>query len=334
MGDQLRIGLLGCGSFAQRHAQNLQILPDEVEMVAFCDRNIGKASEFAQQFGRGEAAVFHDHQEMFNQTLLDAVVITLPPFAHSDEVAMAAERGIHVFIEKPIALRAEDGWRMVEAAEQAGITTQVGFMYRFGEAVETLKSFIDDGTAGPVGLMSARYFCNSLHAPWWRDRERSGGQLVEQVIHMVDLMRYLMGEPLTVYSRQENMFHRDVPGYTAEDISATVYGFPSGGVGVIYATNGAIPNRWINDYRVVSQKITADFNNANNATLTFTADPQCPPLVITSERNVHLAEMQDFLQAIRNGGRTRTPIREGAKSLDMALAAAKSARERGEINLA
>jgi predicted dehydrogenase len=222
---------------------------------------------------------------------------------------------------------------MVEVTEQAGIVTQVGFMFRFGEAVETLKGLMDVGEAGPAGLMSARYFCNSLHASWWRDRDKSGGQLVEQVIHMVDLMRYLLGEPVAVYSRQENVFHRNVPDYTVEDVSATVYSFPAGAVGVIYATNGAIPNRWVSDYRVVARNVTAEFSNSNTATLTFTAEPERPPLVVASDRDIHLAEMRDFVEAIRMGGRTRIPMREGARSLDMALAATRSAVEGREVQL-
>jgi predicted dehydrogenase len=333
MTKKLRVGFLGCGSFAHRHAQNLQQLATEVEMVAFCNRAIDKAVAFAQKYGSEKAATFADHRQMLAQTELDALIITLPPYAHSNEVELAAGRGVHLFIEKPIALRSEDGWRMVEAAEKVGVVTQVGFMFRFGSAVERLKALLDDGTAGPAGLMSARYFCNSLHAPWWRDREKSGGQLVEQVIHMVDLMRYLMGDPVTVYARQENIFHQETPGYTVEDVSATVYSFAGGGLGVIYATNGAIPNRWINDYRLVAQNITAEFRNANNATLTFTGEPAPPPEQIAAERNIHLAAMVDFLQAIRHGGQTRTPLREGAKSLDMALAATQAAQERREISL-
>jgi predicted dehydrogenase len=181
--------------------------------------------------------------------------------------------------------------------------------------------------------MSARYFCNSLHAPWWRDRTKSGGQLVEQVIHMVDLMRYLMGDAISVYSRQENLFHREVEDYTVEDVSATIYGFPGGALGVIYATNGAIPGKWINDYRFVSQKLVAEFTNANNAVFHFTSESPVPMETISSEKNIYLAEMQDLLTAIRTDGQTRTSMREGAKSLDMALAATRAAQARLEVSL-
>ncbi|HET9909882.1 MAG TPA: Gfo/Idh/MocA family oxidoreductase [Anaerolineales bacterium] len=329
----LRTALLGCGSFAHRHARTLRQLNDEVEMVAFCNRTIEKAVEFSRQYTNGQASVFADHHKMFEEVQMDAVIICLPPYAHSDEVDLAASRGINVFIEKPIALTSEKGWQMVEAAEKFAIVTQVGFMFRFGEAVERLKMMIDSGEAGPVGLMSARYFCNALHAPWWRQRSLSGGQLVEQVIHMVDLMRFLMGDATTIYSRQENLFHQEVADYTVEDVSATVLGFPQGGVGVIYATNGAIPGRWINDYRLVSKNLTADFSNANNATFHFTAHPDRTPEIISSDRDFYLLEMQDFLTAIRTGQKTRTPLREGAKSLDLALAATRSAQLGSEVHL-
>jgi predicted dehydrogenase len=313
--------------------RSLQQPEAEIEMVAFCNRTIQKAEAFSEMYTNGQAAVFSNHHEMFERVPLDAVLITLPPYAHTDEVEIAARLGIHIFIEKPIALTSKQAWRTVHAAEEAGIVTQVGFMLRFGEAVERLKEMIDSGEAGTVGLMSARYFCNSLHTPWWRQRHLSGGQLVEQVIHMVDLMRFLMGEPVAVYSRQENAFHRDIEDYTVEDVSATVFSFPTGGLGVVYATNGAIPNRWINDYRVVAKEITADFTDANHATFYDTAQDERPPEVISSDRDYYLTEMQDFLTAIRTGQPTRTPLREGARSLDLALAATRSAQTRGEVSL-
>jgi predicted dehydrogenase len=328
---RLRTAILGCGGFAHKHAQILASLPDQVEMVAFCNRTLDKAVAFSEQYTGGQAAVFAGHHEMFDAVDLGLLVICLPPYAHSDEVELAAERGIHLLIEKPIALTSEHGWRMVAAAEAAGIKTQVGFMYRFGAAIEQLKGMIAAGSTGPIGLMSARYFCNALHAPWWRIREKSGGQFVEQVIHMVDLMRYLLGEPVTVYSRQANLFHRHVPDYDIEDVSATVYGFAGGALGVIYATNAAIPNQWINDYRLVAHKLTAEFGDANHATFHFTDAPDHPPLTIAEDRDYYRHQMLDLLHAIRTNGQTRVPLREGALSLDMALAANRSAELGAEV---
>lgn len=329
----LRVGILGCGSYGHRHAQNLTALPDEAALVAFCDRNEWKARAYADQYTGGAAGVFTDHATMLDGANLDLLVVAVPPYGHTDEVEQAAARGVHLLIEKPIALASEQGWRMVEAAEQAGIKTQVGFMFRFGAAIEQMKALLDSGEAGRPGLMSARYFCNALHADWWRVREKSGGQLVEQAIHIFDLLRYLFGDAAGVYSRQENLFHQDVPDYTAEDVSATVVSFENRALGVVYATNGAIPGKWINDYRVVAQNVTADFASANQATFTFTAEPQREPLVIASDKDFRLALVQDLLSAIRTGGETRAPLREGAKTLDLVLAAARSNELRGEVAL-
>ncbi|NMC53284.1 MAG: Gfo/Idh/MocA family oxidoreductase [Chloroflexi bacterium] len=329
----LRAAILGCGGFANRHAANIITLPEEIELTAFCDIQEANAREFSAKYNQGKGSIYTDHRSMFAKEKLDLAIVCLPPFAHSDEVELAAQNGVHLLMEKPIALSSEHAWRMVEAAETAGIKTQVGFMFRFGEAIERLKQMAVSREIGTMGLMSARYFCNSLHAPWWRMRDKSGGQLVEQIIHMVDLMRYLLGEPVSVYSRQENLFHQDVPDYTVEDVSATVFGFQSGALGVIYATNGAIPGKWINDYRVVSQKITAEFTNANNAQFHYTAETPVRTETISSEKNVHLAELKDLLNAIRSDGQTRTPLREGARSLDMALAATRSAESHQEVSL-
>ncbi|HSL42411.1 MAG TPA: Gfo/Idh/MocA family oxidoreductase [Anaerolineales bacterium] len=329
----LRTGILGCGNFANRHAQNLLALPQDIELTAFCDHHEGNAREFSEKYTEGRGGIFTDPHNMFEKANLDLILICLPPFAHTDEVELAAQHGVHIFIEKPIALSSEQAWRMVEAAEKARIKTQVGFMFRFGTAIERLKELITSGQIGPAGLMSARYFCNSLHADWWRDRSKSGGQLVEQVIHMVDLMRYLMGDAVSVYSRQENLFHSDIADYTVEDVSATIFGFSGGEIGVIYATNGAIPGKWINDYRLVAQRLTAEFSNANNALFHFTGETPVRTETISSERNIHLAELQDLLTAMRTDGQTRTPLREGAKSLDMALAATQSALTHQEVSL-
>lgn len=325
----LRTAILGCGGFAQRHAQVLKQLGSEVELVACCDRNAWKAQALSGQYSAGRAQVFTHPTEMLDSTDLDILIVCLPPYGHTDEVEQAARRGIHLLVEKPIALTQEKAWQMVEASEQAGIQTQAGFMYRFGEALEYLQGL----DTGPIGLFSARYFCNALHAPWWRDKEKSGGQLVEQVIHMFDLMRYLMGEPRTVYAKQANLFHQNTPGYTIEDVSATIVTFANGGLGVVYASNGAIPGQWIKDFKLVAQNLTAEFGDTNQARFFFTAGPEVTTHTLQSGRDLYLAQMQDLIRAIRTGGPTRTPLREGAKSLELVLAARTSAESGTEVRL-
>jgi predicted dehydrogenase len=328
----LRVGLLGCGNFAHVHAKINVDLKDEVQLVAFSDRNEWKGRDFAAKYAP-DAQVFTDHHAMFDQVKLDVVIISLPPYGHTDEVELAAQHGVHILIEKPIALEAAQAWQMVEAVEKAQIKTQVGFMFRFGEAVERFKALQAAGQTGQIGLMTARYFCNALHANWWRMKDKSGGQVVEQVIHMFDLLRYLAGDPVSVYSRQENLFHQDVPDYTIEDVSATIVGFKNGGMGVVYATNNAIPGKWINDYRVVAHRLTADFQNANHAVFTHTDQPDNPVEKVESDQDFRKKLMLDLIQAIRTNGETRTPMREGAKSLDLVLAARRSAETHTEVRL-
>ena len=100
----LRTAILGCGGFANRHANNLITLPEEIELTAFCDIHEGNAREFSEKYSQGKGAIFTDHRKMFEKANLDLVVICLPPFGHSDEVELAAQHGIHMLIEKPIAL--------------------------------------------------------------------------------------------------------------------------------------------------------------------------------------------------------------------------------------
>ncbi len=328
----MRIGIIGCGDVAGRHAGAIKGLSEELELVALCDHTEAKAQAFAAKHAP-EAAIYTDHRALLDDAKLDVVVVCLPPFAHTDEIERAANNGIHILMEKPIALESEQAWRMVDSVERAGIKTQVGFQFRFGEAVETFKALQAEDKTGGIALFSGRYFCNALHAPWWRDRAKSGGQVIEQAIHLFDIMRYFMGNPLTIYSRQENLFHTGVDGYTSEDTSVTVVNFQGGGMGVITATNNAVPGKWIGDYRVVAQKVTADFVSANIATFTHTDQAHTPVTAIDSERDFRREQLLDLLNAIKTGGTTRTPMRDGATILDLVLAARRSAEERREITL-
>jgi predicted dehydrogenase len=182
--------------------------------------------------------------------------------------------------------------------------------------------------------MTARYACNSLHSWWWKDRSKSGGQIIEQIIHIFDIARYLLGEPVSVYSAQENLFHQGVEGYTVEDASATVIRFESGSMAVIAATNGAVPMRWELNWQVCLAGLTADFSDANHALFNRTdcVPPEASPFA--SEKNLYLAETLDLLAAIREDRSPAVPIEEGVRSLNLVLAAAQAAEQGQTLTVA
>jgi predicted dehydrogenase len=326
----LRTAILGCGKIARRHAEALASL-DEISLVGFCDQSLENAISFDKSFGPGQ--VFNNHEVMFNDLSLDLVYICLPPYAHTNEVELACQHGVHFLIEKPIALSMQVANQMAEHVHASGVKCQVGFMYRHGEAVKWLKDHIHNTKNSRAGFMTARYSCNSLHRAWWRDKTKSGGQLVEQVIHLLDMARFFLGEPCQVYSVQRNLFHTGIKDYTGEDTSATTICFENGSIAVIAATNGAIKNRWDYDWRVVLPTLTADFTDANHAVFHNTSLEWSSMLTVTSEKDLLLAQARDLITAIHEDRAPLVPIEEGVSSLNLALSAVFSAEQDIPIRL-
>ena len=320
MTKPLRAAMIGCGRIARRHAAVLTAL-EGVHLAGCCDHTAENAAAFSQEFGGIRA--YTDCEAMFAELGLDIVYICLPPFAHGNEVDLAGQHGVHFLIEKPIALTMEQALHMADAVKASGVKSQVGFMFRHGEAVQWLRQQVCDKSR--PAFMSGRYACNALHRRWWRDRRQSGGQLLEQVIHLLDVARYLLGEPVEVYAAQDNLFHRQMADYTIEDASATVIRFDSGSLAVIAATNGAIPGRWESEWRVVQQNLTVDFSDSNHAVIWHTDQSPVATKVIAAETDLFRAQALDLLAAIRDDRPTLAPIEEGVRSLRLALAAVHSA---------
>jgi Predicted dehydrogenases and related proteins len=328
----LRTAILGCGHFARKHVVRLAAL-EEISLVGFCDELFESADTYNQEFAQGKGRVFTDYEQLFTELELDLAYICLPPFAHGNEVELACHYGVNLLIEKPIALNMDLARRMAKQVRESGIKCQVGFMYRFGKAALWLKNYLQQRPSDERAFMTARYACNSLHSWWWRDRAKSGGQLVEQVIHIIDLTRFFLGEPIKVYSMQDNLFHRSDGEYTSEDSSATVIRFDSGGMATISATNGAIPNRWDYDWRFFSGDLTADFSDANHAVFHHTTEKELPETTIAAEDDLYLTETLDLLAAIREDRDPAVPIEEGVLSLKLALAAAQAAEQDAPVSL-
>jgi predicted dehydrogenase len=322
---RLRVALLGCGGIAGRHAGAIAALAERMELVGCVGRDPGRTSAFAAQHG-GEP--FVDLDRMIDAQAPELIVATLPPYSRHGEIEHAASRGVHLLVEKPIALDMDSAERMVEAVEAAGVVAAIGFMYRHGDAVRAWRA----ADTGPVGLYVGGYYCNALHAHWWRKRAMSGGQIIEQAIHQIDLIRHLVGEPDTVYARHSNLFHRDVADYDVEDLSSAIFGWEDGPIASLSASNIAIPGVWHKEWTIMAERMTGYFTSWNEAVLTRTQG-EVTSETIAGETDPFVAQLADVADAIAGKRQPYVPLREGARTLRLALAAVQSAREGRELRL-
>jgi predicted dehydrogenase len=318
--------MLGCGGIAKRHAAAVAALGERMELIAGVGRDLARTTAFTAEHG-GEA--FIDLDRMIDVHAPDLVIATLPPYARRGEIEHIAARGINLLVEKPIALDMAAAERMVEAVEASGVVAAIGFMYRFGDAVRRWRE-LDTGAAG---LYVGGYYCNALHAHWWRKRDLSGGQIVEQAIHQIDLIRHLVGEPDSVYARYANLFHKGVPDYDVEDVSATVFGWDDGRIASLTASNIAVPGVWHKEWVLMAERMTGRFTSWNEAVLTRT-DGEVSNKTIVGTTDPFVAQLADVASAIVQKRPPCIPLRDGAKTLRLALAAVQSAREGREIRFA
>lgn len=308
----LRIAILGTGGMAEAHAKALRAQSD-ARIVAVCGTSAGKAGDFIQQHASG-AAPYDNFAAMLDAAQPDAVYITIPPFAHDGQTELAASLGIHLFLEKPIALSSEAADHIAVVTRRAGVISQVGFCLRHGHAVRRLQAAIADGSAGRPTLFYGSYRCNSLHKDWWHERSKSGGQVYEQIVHLYDLTRFLLGEPELVWGQIANLCHRDNPAYTIEDTSIGTMRFVSGAMATIAGSNGSVPGEWRSSWSVVCERLTAHFTDCNHAEFIWHDSNTVRREQVGQVVDVLAAETVEFLAAIRARGRTTSSVADAARS--------------------
>lgn len=323
----LKIAILGMGNMGRAHAGSIMKM-ENVELVALCSNPVDDAKKFAEENNLA-CKVFDDGFKMIEEVEMDMIYICLPPFAHNGQLEAAADKGIHIFVEKPIALNLERGRNMLKAVERNRVITQVGYHMRFGSAVKKLKKYMEDGTAGKPTLYMANYECNSLHGPWWRDITKCGGQVFEQVIHLYDMSLYLMGEALSVNGYVANLCHQDVEGYTVEDTSVCNIRFLNGTLGSICGSNCSIRNQWNGKFRVICEKMVADFTDHNHAVFTFTEGENPRTEEVSEDVNATYEEDCSFVDCVRRNARSMADIAEGFKGLQLVSAVVQSSSTDG-----
>ncbi|MBZ4674183.1 MAG: iolX 1 [Spirochaeta sp.] len=323
--------LVGAGNMGMKHTNVLLGLDVTIESV--CDISEVSLEAYKQRFkGRLEQVKYYqDFDQMLASSQADMVIITLPPFAQDGQFEKAAEAKKHVFIEKPIALTPERGLSMVRAAQNNGIISSVGFHMRQGAVYRYIKQLMKEGKAGKPVLFQALYSCNSLHTPWWRDKEKSGGQILEQVIHLYDLGRSLLGEPQGVSARMQNICHNNIENYTVEDVSSSLTAYASGAIGTISATNCAVPGVWKGAYTLVFENLMVECQDSNHATFIYTNENPIRRETISEEDSDHAKGIEEFVNCVKQDVQSPCSIEEGYKSLLYVYAATQSAEQSGNL---
>jgi predicted dehydrogenase len=229
----LRAGLLGAGWIAERHVAVLDDLPD-VHLAAVCDADLERARTVAEP---RDATAHAGWEEMLESEALDALWVCTPPLVHRDPAVEALRRGIHVYLEKPLARDVADGRAIVEAAAAADAICAIAYQWHALELLDALREVIAGQT---VGLMVGRNFGPTVGRPWFVARSQGGGQIFERASHHIDLQRAIAGEIVQVRAASGSvaLADGDPHGQTGPDaiehVGSLLLHFASGALGAIH----------------------------------------------------------------------------------------------------
>ncbi|WP_330633406.1 Gfo/Idh/MocA family protein [Halocatena halophila] len=228
----VNLAFIGAGGIASTHLEHLRS-HEGAAVVAVCDINETVAQTAAQPH---DAAVFTDHRAMYEQCSFDAVVIAVPPFAHTDQERLAGEAGVDCFVEKPLGLDATTVRERARTLAEVNVITQVGHMTRYADSLERARALIGERT---VSLVDAHWWCGvpGDEDHWWRSKDHSGGQVIEQATHTYDVVRQFAGDVTSVSAVGGNAVNTEALDF--EDSTAAVLEHETGTISQVSATSTA-----------------------------------------------------------------------------------------------
>lgn len=330
------IGLIGGGNISETHARAARAIPG-VEIAAVYGTNAEKVRRLCSEQG---GSPFTDFAAFLAHRPMDVVVIGSPSGVHASQGIAAAKQGFHVLTEKPIDISTDRADELIEAAKQSRVKLGVIFQDRMKPHIRQLKNWIDRGLLGKPLLVDARvkwyrppeYYANSR----WRGTQAldGGGALMNQGIHTIDLLLWLLGDVSRVRASVATQLHK----IEAEDTVAAILEFANGALGVFYATTVAYPGypRRVEisgtEGTVVLEHdriIAADLRNAPPEGTKFAErdENQSGSSAVVSDFRGHQAVIEDFLCAIQKDTTPACDGREGRRSLALVEDVYRAARK-------
>jgi UDP-N-acetyl-2-amino-2-deoxyglucuronate dehydrogenase len=357
---RVRTALVGCGKVGHIHARALAGLR-ESEFVAACDLDASRAESFAAVYG---LTPYHDVSTMLRQSRAEAIVIGTPHPLHAAPALLAAELGVHILVEKPLAASLEDCDAMIAAAQRNQVKLGVISQRRWYEPVQRMRAAINAGKVGRPVLGS--FIMYSWRDPSyylsdpWRGRwdTEGGGVLVNQSPHMLDLLRWLMDDEVSEVSGYwANLNH---PSIEVEDSAVAILRFRNGGLGSIvsslsqkpgihtkvhiHGSNGASVGvetdrgaTFIAGMTTIAEPPLNDLwtiPGEEDCLANFQADDRAQFQTINPVDHYHALQIQDFLGAIIEDRRPLVTGEDGRRAVEIFQAIYQSSREGRSIKLA
>jgi predicted dehydrogenase len=349
MAKQYGFGVIGTGMIGEFHAQAIEGLANG-RLVAVCDQIEPKVKEFA---AKHKCDAYTDFKEMLERDDIDVVTISTPSGAHMEPAVAAAEAGKHAIVEKPVEITLERIDRVLAAHDKAGTTIGGVFNGRFTETAGLLKKAVDQGRFGRMTFAMA-------YGPWWRDQSYydeggwkgtqkfdGGGALMNQGIHTVDLIQWLMGPVVSVQAYADTLAHTNIE---VEDTGAAAVRFANGALGTIACTT----SMWPGHFRIV--EVSGDKGTVALADSKFLfwqfADETEEDEKIRSEHlefpavsvgassasagvtaDGHRANFKEFIEALEAGRQPLVSGPEARKSVEIILAIYRSANQGKAVSL-
>lgn len=231
--DKIRVGIVGCGRIAQRHAGHIAKLG---RLVAVCDKDASKAQKLGEEY---EIPFFGDIETFLSFKDMDVVAVCSPNGLHAVHSIKSLEAGFHVLCEKPMALNASDCEEMIKTAERNNKRLFVVKQNRFNPAVEAVKQKIDSGALGKIYSVQLNCFWNRnfdyyQKSDWKGTKDLDGGTLFTQFSHFIDLLYWMIGDVEETSALINNYAHKDVIEF--EDSGVVSLKFRNGALGTIHYT--------------------------------------------------------------------------------------------------
>jgi hypothetical protein len=241
----MKYALIGCGRIAVNHMK--AAINNELEIVAVCDVLEEKMEELLAKYGleKDESIKrYTDYKKMVEEMQPELASIATESGIHAEIALYCIEKGVNLIIEKPMAMSIEDANRIIDLAEEKNVKVSACHQNRFNVAIQKLRKAVESGRFGKLshGSIHVRWNRNAGYyeqAPWRGTWEQDGGALMNQCIHGIDLLRWMMGDEIEeIYGATRQQFHDYLE---AEDVGMAVIKFKNGAIGTIEGTTNVFP---------------------------------------------------------------------------------------------